>query len=642
MKHSEPAAESKRQRRLCALRRQIERLDRILAELEQQSRRLVRWRLISFVLLLVAGAAVLLTWGPIPWLIASLLLLLVFVVMVYWHRQVEASSLCIRIWRQLKLVQLARMMLDWENIPPTEPVDERFEHPFGRDLELIGSRSVHRLLDLSITIEGSRLLRDWLLEFEPNLAELRNRQTVVRELVRIPALSSRLVLSALLAGIHGGADALDRGLEDKWSGDQLLQWLDLRPESHYLRPAFVLLVILAPINILLLLGYLQGSLPPIFVVSWLLYAAVTASQIRVVEPVFRDTATISDSLRQLGAVFSCLEERSFKRFPALHDLTQPLRQRGQSPSELIGRTNRLLAAAGLRYNPMIALVMNAIFPLDLLVADRLEALKSELLEVLPGWLDIWYELEALGSLANFAYLYPEASFPEIEAVEESAGMSAGQSREPFYARCLGHPLIIAEDRANNDFSIDQLGTLVIITGSNMAGKSTFLRTLGINIRLALTGAPVLAQELRTLPFRIFASITVMDSLTNGFSFFYVEVRRLKALLDLLQEPDAAPIFFLIDEIFRGTNNRERLIGSRSYVASLVGGNGCGVIATHDLELVQLEKDGRAIVNAHFRDDVLDGRMVFDYKLHPGPCPTTNALRIMKLAGLPVDLDNEAN
>ncbi len=170
----------------------------------------------------------------------------------------------------------------------------------------------------------------------------------------------------------------------------------------------------------------------------------------------------------------------------------------------------------------------------------------------------------------------------------------------------------------------------------MAGKSSFLRTIGVNICLALAGAPVLADSLSLVPFRTAASITVTDSLTDGFSFFYAEVRRLKALLEELERPHPYPLFFLIDEIFRGTNNRERLIGSRSYVKALLGSFAAGAIATHDLELVKLADENSDIRNAHFRDGVQGELMVFDYKLHTGPCPTTNALKIMQLAGLPVD------
>jgi DNA mismatch repair ATPase MutS len=171
----------------------------------------------------------------------------------------------------------------------------------------------------------------------------------------------------------------------------------------------------------------------------------------------------------------------------------------------------------------------------------------------------------------------------------------------------------------------------------MAGKSSFLRTIGINLRLAYAGGAVVAESLQTSLFRLYTSIQIHDSLTDGFSFFYAEVRRLQALLVALQQEAERPLFFLIDEIFRGTNNRERLIGSQAYLRALIGGNGIGLIATHDLELVKLANELPGVQNYHFRDAVVNGRMIFDYKLHPGPSPTTNALKIMQLAGLPIEV-----
>jgi len=176
----------------------------------------------------------------------------------------------------------------------------------------------------------------------------------------------------------------------------------------------------------------------------------------------------------------------------------------------------------------------------------------------------------------------------------------------------------------------------MITGSNMSGKSTFLKTLGINLSLAFAGGPVCADHLETSPLRLFACIKVGDSVTDGFSFFYAEVKRLKTLLEELRNEQAFPLFFLIDEIFKGTNNRERLIGSRAYIRALVGQKGFGAISTHDLELTALAEAFPQIHNYHFREEVVDGKMVFDYKIHSGPCPTTNALKIMQLAGLPVE------
>ena len=273
--------------------------------------------------------------------------------------------------------------------------------------------------------------------------------------------------------------------------------------------------------------------------------------------------------------------------------------------------------------------MNALVPWDNYCAYRLQRNKQHIALRLPEWLDAWYELEALSSLAAFAYLNPEYTLPELA--------DSGERDHPVYfeARDLGHPLIPVEKKVSNDFCLNASGEVIIITGSNMAGKSTFLRTLGINLCLAYAGAPVSASILRTTLFRLFSCIRVSDSVTDGYSYFYAEVRRLRALLDALEQP-GAPLFFLIDEIFKGTNNRERLIGSRSFVHALVGRNCLGAISTHDLELTRLADTEPQVRNYHFREEVINGQMVFDYRLRNGPCPTTNALKIMQMEGLPVE------
>ena len=247
-------------------------------------------------------------------------------------------------------------------------------------------------------------------------------------------------------------------------------------------------------------------------------------------------------------------------------------------------------------------------------------------ESLPAWLQTWYELEALISLANFAALNPDCTYPIIDPAAQPV----------FEAESLGHPLIPPGQRVYNDFSIPDLGQVTIITGSNMAGKSTFIKTVGINLRLAYAGGPVIASSLRTLPFRLHTCLRISNSIADGFSYFYAEVRCLKSLLEELEAESPFPLLYVIDEIFRGTNNRERLIGSRAYVRSVAGACGVGLIATHDLELAGLAANTPQVVNFHFRDQVQDGKLTFDYKIQPGPSPTTNALKIMELEGLPVE------
>jgi DNA mismatch repair ATPase MutS len=169
----------------------------------------------------------------------------------------------------------------------------------------------------------------------------------------------------------------------------------------------------------------------------------------------------------------------------------------------------------------------------------------------------------------------------------------------------------------------------------MSGKSTFLRTIGINLCLAQAGGPVCARSFEWTWSRLACCIRVDDSLDAGLSFFYAEVKRLKAILETTQDSTAPPTLFLIDEIFKGTNNRERLIGSQAYITALSQGNGFGLVSTHDLELADLEPAVPRLVNAHFQETVSNGALEFDYQLRPGPCPTTNALRIMELEGLPI-------
>ena len=632
----------KRLRRLLVLQNQVARLDRRLTVLRKKSDQLTGWRLASFVAVLVLGAAVLLTWGALPWVVSSIILLIPFIFTVAWHRQVESSINKHTLLRDLKQTQLARLNLDWDEIPPDQTIPVDRDHPFAYDLDLIGERSLARLLDVSLTQEGGRRFRDWLLETDPDPTRTKQRQMIVAELIQMPALRDRLLLNTLLsaepAAVQRGVAKGDAGA--KWSGRRLLDWLNAKTDTETLRKVLIPLLLLVPVNFLLLAAYLAGW-PPYWIASWFLYAAILLSQSRKVQPLFSDAAYIHDSLRQLTAVFNTLERPSLKDKPGLQALLLPLREGNLRPSRQLQRANRLLVAVGLRINPFVGLLLNVIFPWDIYFGYRMELFRRDLVNVLPGWLDLWYELEALNGLANFGFLNPGAPFAEIRPLSPAASSANGGDQagagHPLFAACgIAHPLIAAAERVGNDFAVDRLGSITIITGSNMAGKSSFLRTLGVNIRLALSGAPVLATSLSLVPFRTAASITVTDSVTDGFSFFYAEVRRLKALLDDLQRPYPYPLFFLIDEIFRGTNNRERLIGSRSYLNALLGSNGVGAIATHDLELVKLADVNTDIRNAHFRDGVEGEQMVFDYKLHQGPCPTTNALRIMELAGLPVD------
>ncbi|HQV34373.1 MAG TPA: hypothetical protein PKV71_20960, partial [Calditrichia bacterium] len=347
-------------------------------------------------------------------------------------------------------------------------------------------------------------------------------------------------------------------------------------------------------------------------------------------PLFRSAFEKAMELEvQLGSIrelLMFLEGYPRHKTPALGGVLGPFRE--FPPSVELKKILRILLGIGLRMNPLMTLACNIALPWDFLLAMRVKGMRGRLQQNLERWLPVLTQLEGLVSLANFCWLNPNYQFP---ALSEDR-----QSQPLLLAEATGHPLLPEAGKVRNDFRIDRIGDTVLVTGSNMAGKSTFLRTLGTNLVLAYAGAAVDAREFRTVPMRIYCCIRVSDSVTDGFSYFYAEVRRLRGLLEALEEQEAMPLFFLIDEIFRGTNNRERFIGSKAYLEAITGsGGGVGIISTHDLELTHLAKQETQLRNVHFRESVVENRMVFDYLLREGPCPTTNALIIMKLAGLPV-------
>ena len=614
-----------KQERLDALQRHVGRVKGRIDRLEQVSDRLSWVRVTIF---FVGLALAVLAFFFVRWwaLIIAVVMLVVFNIVACYQRRIDRSIVRHRVWVQVQAMQMARIELNWERIPRVPTGEPGSDHPFAIDLDITGEHSLHRLLTVATSQGGSQRLLDWLLNTHPDMETIGRRQALVRELAAMPLFRDRLLVKSLIAARH---------VAEQWEGRRLLRWLEQEPPSPWLRPLLLVAVGLMVVNIaLFLLAFLAGF-PRYWMISLLATIVFLFATRKERGDLFEDTNFLRYAFAQLSGVFSYLETFRYGPHERVRQLCQPFFEDRQArPSLLVKRISRLSSAATLERNGLLWLIVNALAPWDFFIADRLAAYKKRLAKRLPLWLDTWFELEALNSLANFAYLNPEYSMPEV-----IAGAESGQI--PFKVRKMGHPLIPAGKKVVNDFEMDSMGEIALITGSNMSGKSTFLRTIGVNLCLAYAGGPADASSFQTRLFHVFTSMRVNDSVTEGYSYFYAEVRRLKALLSALDESDL-PLFFLIDEIFRGTNNRERRIGSESYIRALAGRNCLGVISTHDLELVKLAETLPAIQNKHFREDVLDGHMVFDYILRPGPCPTTNALKIMQMEGLPVQMPPESD
>ncbi|GAB5518617.1 MAG: MutS family DNA mismatch repair protein [Rhodothermales bacterium] len=594
--------------------RHLARLDRRLAVLKGTSNRWSRIRLALF--LVGAGLATGLAWQDwtqVAWWIGGVALV-AFIIVARQHRQVDARRQHMRWWRQLHIERLARQRLDWEQLPETSKLEADVAHPFSADLDVFGERSVHRLLDATETAGGSAKLSAWLSATEPDVAATMKRQHAVRQLVRMPVFRQRLALLGRM--MHPKAP--------RWDGTPIERWLASIEVHAALRTWAVGLTGLALLNVALIIAHAMGWVPALWLGSVVLYIVLYGVQFGRLQQAFAESEALVDAFRAFMPPLTFLERYRLKQAPNVEAICAPIQHPNQRPSELMQRVQRIATAASVTRSELLLVLLNALVPWNLIVTYLLHRTKGQLRTVVPQWFEAWYTLDALCALATFADDHPHYTFPEF-----------AEDDDLIQASEIGHPLIDAVAKVRNTVTLHEAGEVLLITGSNMAGKSTFMRTLGVNVVLAWAGGVVDAHRLRLRPLRLFSCMQVQDSVNDGFSFFYAEVRRLRALLDALYAEHDAPLLYLIDEIFRGTNNRERFMGSQAYIRELASGNGAGLLATHDLDLVRLADELPRLRNLHFREEVADGRMTFDYTLRDGPCPTTNALKIMAMEGLPV-------
>jgi ABC-type multidrug transport system fused ATPase/permease subunit len=596
-----------RQDLLQRLARRHQRLTHRADRLRTQSRRLAGIRLALFI-----GGIILVLFMPSPLaaFVVGIAALVIFLFVVRLHQQVQDHLRQLDLSRSILSTHQARATLDWEQLPTPPIYTPEPDHPFEQDLDLTGPRSLHHLLDTCVTTPGSDRLRTWLLTPSPTMQVIQQRHTLLDELT--PHFGDRLTLQARLASPR----------QQRIDPRPITHWIAQAPAPTGLGRLLVVLITLCILTALLFIGFQMGSLPPLFALTFVLYAMLSFTRVTAAMQLFSGATQLQDALRSLQTVFSYLEQDHYAQRPHLRQLCAPFLSPDR-PSQQLRALSLTVAMGSLQGNILVWALLNMLMPWDLIAAYRLEQQQRQLATMLPAWLEVWYELEALTALRRFAYLNPDYTRPHLQP----AGMR-------LEAVQLGHPLISHDQRVTNPFQLGHTSEIVLITGSNMSGKSSFLRALGINLVLANAGAVVCAESLHVSLFRPFCCIRVTDSLAAGYSYFYAEVRRLKALLDALHHPAQPPLFSLIDEIFKGTNNRERLLGSQAYLRALQHQPGVALVSTHDLELAQVE----GLTHYHFSDTVRDNELHFDYTLRQGISPTTNALRIMQVAGLPVQLD----
>lgn len=491
------------------------------------------------------------------------------------------------------------------------------EHPYSDDLDLFGKGSLFQLMSVARTQFGRRCLASYL-QNRGTPREVGERQGAARELE--PMLDARLQLEAMgMPAVDPRERDVRRTLVDP---EPLLRWAEAEPQLLP-RRALVVACTLSPV---LVLGWLGWSwwrgLPTLTCFAPLgLQALIVAFSPRYINDVFGAVSSHQGAFLQYSPMLRVLESLPAEA-PLLRSLKQRTETRGRSASETMRRFEHIVAWFEVRHNDLGHLAINVLLLWDIHCVLMLERWAKQAGGQLRDWFQALGELEALSSLSAFAFDHPEYAWPEL--------LPEGLL---FEAEGLGHPLI-AEGRVACDVELSRTSAALLVTGSNMSGKSTLLRAIGINAVLAQAGAPVCARRLWLSPLEVRTSIQISDSLSQGVSGFYAEIKKLKTLLGALR--GEAPPLYLLDEILRGTNSRERGVGARWILAQLLRGGAIGAISTHDLGLCRLEPEQMAHVKqVHFREAAEDGRMSFDYKLRPGPVQAGNALRLMRQRGIRV-------
>jgi hypothetical protein len=599
----------------------LRRLTRIETDGRRVSQRFTTWRLTIF----AAGLFGSIIPHKLGWTLLGNAILagsfLLFLIVAWYHNRLEDRLHRLRRWQGIKQVHLARMRLSWDDIP-LRPVAVPERHGYATDLDLAGPHSLLHLINTTISSQGQERLTSWFFDQPPQSTQWAHRQALIRELAPLSLLRDRLSLEA---------QAVDDADID---GRRLLAVLQKRVDSPSFIPMLVTETVLALATAGLMLADLIYGIGNYWMLSFGVYAILFLSVRSRSEEIFDHAQSLHRQLERLSAVLGYLERRSYRATPRLAELCRPLLQQSTRPSTSLKRAASLMNRLSVRAHPLVHYLINAVGPWDLYHTYHLQHLQDRIAAVAPQWFELLAELDAAAALATFAYLHPDYPWPSLQQPDKSGHPNgAGPILD---AQELAHPLISAKTRVANTIVFQGRGRMFLVTGSNMSGKSTFLRTIGINTCLAQAGAPVCATSFHWSLVRIGSCIRVDDSLDGGLSFFYAEVKRLKTILDSTRDLQGPPVLWLIDEVFKGTNNRERLIGGRALIAALAGGNGFGLVTTHDLELAELETQLPQVTNVHFQETVAEGALHFDYRLKPGPCPTTNALRIMALEGLPVE------
>jgi hypothetical protein len=577
---------------------------------DRVSTRLSRLRLVTF----LGGIA--LVWGGFhygPFVLVEIggVFLLGFAVLVALHARSLEHVARAAAAQALNTIGRARIERDWAALPPVKEGGDTDEPPFVADLDITGPASLRQWIGRSATAGGTSRVGEWLVVPAGRLTVTR-RQAAIRELAAQPLWRESL----LVEGMRTSAPGIEL--------DQFFSWAEGTRSAVPRWIGYVVPVLTFATLVLLeaqIVGWTAGAwwISPMLAGIVLSFAFAGA--------MYRTFDTVSMGERVLGqhaAMFALVEQEQWTA-PVLSDMAERLRRDG-SASRMILRLARLSQWSELRRSAaLLHFPIQALTLWDFHVLFRVERWRRLWGKHAREWFDALAEVDALATLSAIGHDEPGWAMPDVDY--DAAAIEA---------RELGHPLIAAERRVGNDITIGPPGTVLLVTGSNMSGKSTLLRAIGINVLLAQAGAPVCAKGLRLPPCDLQTSLRIEDSLERGVSYFMAALARLKAVVDAADRARGGRrrVVYLLDEVLQGTNSAERATAVRAIGQHLLDAGAIGAMTTHDLAIAPEEPFASHATLVHFSEQIHpDGRMTFDYVLRDGLATSRNALRLMELIGL---------
>lgn len=571
--------------------------------------------LIGTIRLLLLSGAFISFWfirneGWITWLTIILTFLIPFIGFIFLHNRFFKQKLYTETLIKLDQDELRGLDYDFSAFDGASELSSS-SHPFGLDLDLFGDHSLFQSINRTVTQGGRTLLAGWFSNPSTEKKSILNRQAAVRELAENTQLRQHFFVTG---AIYKGEKNDDRLVESLSSEAILFEGSFLWKLLKWILPLAWLSSVLLYSFGLIGMPFLSTLFALCFVISY--------SQTKKINKLHQSVSKMESILSAYGQLMFCIEKYPFQS-EELISIGKKLSSSETQASSAIKRLSKYSGNLDQRYNWLAGFILNILLLWDIRQACNIERWRKQHKEDIRQWFAALSHFDALNSLGGFAFNHPGYIYPELS---DNYFQMKGTG--------LGHPLLHRDICVINDISIEKSPWFLIITGANMAGKSTYLRTVGVNYLLALIGTPVFASALTIYPAQLITSLRTADSLVNHESYFFAELKRLKMIIDRLSQGEE--LFIILDEILKGTNSVDKQKGSLALMKQLITHKACGIIATHDLVLGTLENDfPNQLKNYRFEADIKENELTFSYQLREGIAQNMNACFLMKQMGITI-------